>query len=209
MIDLEETSMNYYRIKKACREIDWSTVERLKMECKYLDTPEQIGAFAQICYNKDGIQVHLWSENDDVRAVENGPLGSPCEDSCLEFFFSPMEGDLRYFNIEFNSNGCLFLGFGSSVSDLTRLILDDPNALFNPKICRTDTGWEIFYTVPYQFIRRFFPDFEIKQGKTVRANCYKCADLTVPANYLSWSPVDPDHFTFHAPTHFGTMEFEA
>lgn len=208
MIDMEDKSVKHYWIKKADREIDWSAVERLEIGCKYLDTPTEIRAFAQICYNADGIQVHLWSENDEVRAEETGPLGSPCEDSCLEFFFSPMEGDLRYFNIEFNFNGCLFLGFGSGGSDLTRLICDDAKELFSPNISRTDTGWEIFYTVPYHFIRRFFPDFTVKKGKTVRANCYKCADLTVPANYLSWSPVDPDRFTFHNPERFGLMEFE-
>ncbi len=201
--------MKYYKIKKEGREIDWSAVERLEIGCKYLDTPPKICAYAQICYNDDGIQVHLWSENDDVRAVENGPLGSPCQDSCLEFFFSPMEGDTRYFNIEFNFNGCLYLGMGRSVSDLTRLIHDDAEALFSPKISRTDTGWEIFYTIPYRLIRRFFPDFEIKRGKTMRANCYKCADLTVPANYLSWNPINPNPFTFHNPECFGLMEFEA
>lgn len=200
--------MKYYQIKKADCEIDWSAVERLEIGCKYLDTPPEICAFAQICYNDDGIQVHLWSENDDVRAVETGPLGAPYLDSCLEFFFSPMEGDTRYFNIEFNSNGCLFLGLGRSRSDRTRLIHNDVDVLFAPKISRTDTGWEIFYTVPYRLILRFFPDFEIKKGKTVRANCYKCADLTVPANYLSWNPVTSTPLTFHSPECFGLMEFE-
>ncbi|MBQ9785576.1 MAG: carbohydrate-binding family 9-like protein [Clostridia bacterium] len=200
--------MNYYRIQKAGREIDWSAVERLEIAHKYRDTPPALCAFAQICYNDDGMHVHMWSENDDVRAKEIGPLGYPCKDSCLEFFFSPMEGDARYFNIEFNCNGCLFLGFGGGESPFTRLIHDDVDALFAPKTARTDTGWEIFYTIPYSFIQKFFPNFEIKKGKTLRANCYKCADLTAPANYLSWNPIDPAHFTFHNTECFGLMEFE-
>ena len=200
--------MNCYKIKKADTQIDWSLVERLEMTHKYLDTPAHIKAFAQICHNDAGIQVHLWSENDDVRAVEHGPLGAPYEDSCLEFFFAPMEGDVRYFNIEFNSNCCLYLGLGRCMADHTRLIHDEGAAILSPRASRTETGWEIFYTVPYRLIHRFFPDFEITAGKTVRANCFKCADLTTPANYMSWNKVVADPLDFHTPECFGVMEFE-
>jgi len=200
--------MNYYTIKKADNPIDWASVKPLEMGFRYLDTPASIKAFAQICYNDEGIQVHLWSENDDVRAVENGPLGAPYEDSCLEFFFAPMEGDIRYFNIEFNSNCCLYLGLGRCMADHTRLIHDEGAAIFSPHASLTETGWEIFYTVPYRLIRRFFPDFEITKGKTVRANCFKCADLTTPANYMSWNRVDAEPLDFHTPACFGIMEFD-
>ena len=200
--------MNYYKIKRVDGEIDWSNIESLEMTNRYLETPERIKAFAQICYDSEGLKVHLWSENDDVRAVENDVLGSPYEDSCLEFFFSPMENDIRYFNIEFNLNCCMYLGLGRNLGDHTRLVHSEAKKIFAPKSNLTESGWEIFYTVPYTFIRRFFPEFEIKKGKTVRANCFKCADLTVPANYLSWSPVDTESFTFHKPECFGIMEFE-
>ena len=200
--------MNYYKIKKASENIDWSAIESLEMTNRYLDTPEKLKAFAQICYNDEGIQVHLWAENDDVRAVEKGPLGAPYEDSCLEFFFAPEAGDVRYFNIEFNSNCCLYLGLGRCMEDHTRLIHDEGEQVLSPKASLTETGWEIFYTVPYKLIRRFFPDFEITNGKKIRANCFKCADLTTPANYISWSPVTPVPFSFHKPECFGEMEFE-
>ena len=200
--------MNHYTIKKAAKTVDWSQIARIEMECRYLETKEDLKAFAQICYNDEGLQVHLWSENDDVRAVEHGPLGAPYEDSCLEFFFAPMEGDVRYFNIEFNSNCCLYLGLGRCMADHTRLIHDEGAEILSPKASRTETGWEIYYTVPYKFIRRFFPSFEITGGKKIRANCFKCADLTTPANYLSWSPVTPVPFSFHKPECFGVMEFE-
>lgn len=201
--------MNYYIIRKVGSKIDWSEVATLEMANRYLDTPSEIKAFAQICYNDEGINLHLWSENDDVRAVENDLLGAPYQDSCLEFFFSPMENDVRYFNIEFNLNCCLYLGLGRNLKDHTRLVHPDINDIFSPNPRLTETGWEIFYTVPYKLIRRFFPDFKIEKGKTVRANCFKCADLTTPANYLSWSPVTTDPFTFHKPECFGIMEFEA
>ena len=200
--------MNYYKIKKASHEVDWCSVETLEIGNRYLETPEKIKAYAQICYNDEGIKVRLWSENDDVRAVETELLGAPYEDSCLEFFFAPMEGDIRYFNIEFNSNCCLYLGLGRCMEDHTRLIHDEGVEILSPKASLTETGWEIYYTVPYKLIRRFFPNFEITKGKTIRANCFKCADLTTPANYLSWSPVTTEPFTFHKPECFGTMGFD-
>jgi hypothetical protein len=129
--------MNRYTIKKAAQSIDWLQIERIEMQNRYLDTPNDLKAFAQICYNDEGLQVHLWSENDDVRAVENGPLGAPYEDSCLEFFFAPMEGDVRYFNIEFNSNCCLYLGLGRCMADHTRLIHDEGAKILSPKAART------------------------------------------------------------------------
>ena len=201
--------MNHYTIKKAAKTVDWSQIARIEMECRYLETKEDLKAFAQICYNDEGLQVHLWSENDDVRAVEHGPLGAPYEDSCLEFFFAPMEGDVRYFNIEFNSNCCLYLGLGRCMADHTRLIHDEGAEILSPKASRTETGWEIYYTVPYKLIRRFFPDFAITKGKTMRANCFKCADLTTPANYMSWNFVDSQPLDFHKPECFGMMEFDA
>lgn len=200
--------MNYYKIKRATEKINWSTVEALEMTNRYLDTPKEIRAFAQICYNGEGIHLHLWSENDDVRAVERDILGAPYQDSCLEFFFSPMENDVRYFNIEFNLNLCLYLGIGRNLADHTRLVHSEGAEIFSPKASLTESGWEIYYTIPYKFIHRFFPDFSAEQGRTVRANCFKCADLTTPANYLSWSPVTAEPFSFHKPECFGIMEFE-
>lgn len=200
--------MNYYKIKRVDGDIDWSCVESLEMSNKYLNTPEKIRAFAQICYNDEGLKLHLWSENDDVRAVETDILGAPYEDSCLEFFFSPMDNDTRYFNIEFNLNCCMYLGLGRNLDDHTRLVHLNAKDIFSPRSRLTETGWEIFYTVPYKFIHRFFPDFEIKKGKTIRANCFKCSDLTTPSNYLSWRSVSTERFTFHKPECFGIMEFE-
>lgn len=107
---------------------------------------------------------------------------------------------------EFNFNGCMFLGFGSGISDLTRLITE-PDEVFKPEISKTDEGWEIFYSVPYTFIRRFFPDFEVKEGKIMRANCYKCADFSTPPHYLSWNLVTKEPLSFHTPDCFGEMKF--
>lgn len=200
--------MKNYTITRVSGAPDWSRIPAVSMETKYLQTPDNVAAFSQICYDDEGILVHLWIDVPEIRAVETGPYGMPCEDSCLEFFFQPVAGDSRYINLEYNFNGCYYLGLGTGLDDLLRLLPDsDADTLFSPDIHRTETGWEIFYKIPYSFIRRLFPDFAVAAGKTIRANCYACSDLTVPHYYLSWSPVTTDPFTFHRSNCFGIMTF--
>ena len=200
--------MKTYQIKKMLPGADWSDKPIVNIDTPYLDTPENVKAWAQIAYNDEAILVRLRTEEYQHRAVETGPIGAPYEDCCLEFFFNPMEGDGRYFNFENNAIGCCFLGIGSGLSDLVRLIPDTDEDLFDRKVTKFEGGWEITYKFPYSFIRRFFPDFTVFEGKKIRANCFKCADKTEPPHYLSWSPVTTDGFTFHKPECFGEMIFE-
>ncbi len=201
--------MNSYTITHVTDKPDWSSVPVLAMQTKYLQTQDNVKAFAQICYGSDALLLHLWAQVPEIRAVESGPIGVPCEDSCLEFFFQPVFGDPRYINLEFNFNGCFYLGMGTCIADLLRLIPDsDAEAIFAPVIRETDGGWEIFYQIPYDFIRRIFPEFEATPGSEIRANCYACSDLTQPHYYLSWNPVTEEPFTFHRSNCFGVMKFE-
>lgn len=200
--------MKEYTIQRVDWRPDWSKIPVLCIDQSYRQSPEDIHAFAQICYHADAILVHLWAEEPRIRAVEKGTLGMPCEDSCLEFFFRPVSGDPRYFNFEFNPNGCLYLGMGRSIYDLTRLVPNHGTELFYPEINRLEDGWEIFFQIPCVFIQRFFPNFFIGPKKSIWANCYKCADLTDPPHYYSWNPIESDEFTFHCPNSFGLMRFE-
>lgn len=200
--------MKSYEITKVATAPDWRTVPTLVMDIPYRETPADITAAAQICYTENEFLVHLFTAEKNIRAVEKGPLGAPYEDSCLEFFFCPCEGDARYFNIEVNMNGCFFLGFGSGDADLIRLLPEEGiENILSPDIRKTAEGWEIFYRVPYSFIRRFFPNFHVYKGKEMRANCYKCADLSQPPHYLSWSKIEGEPFTFHKSHCFGKMVF--
>lgn len=199
--------MKTYEIKKITGSApDWAKIPTLSLDYRYIDTPEWAKAWAQICYGTDAIFVHLSVIDPVIRREETGTLGAPCLDSCLEFFISPSAGDNRYLNFEFNSNKCMFLGFGSGKTTLLRIIAE-AEELFAPTVNFTADGWEIFYKIPEEFVRRFFPDFALKAGKIIRANCYKCMEGTEPGHFLSWSPVVADDFTFHTPECFGEMIF--
>ena len=121
----------------------------------------------------------------------------------------PGDPDSRYFNIECNPNGCLFLGIGNNDHKLYRFVTENPDRMpIKPKTARIPGGWMCEYAVPFDFIRFFFPDFQPKSGWVMRGNFYKCGDLTEQEHYLAWNPVDLPEPRFHAPDHFGLLRFE-
>ena len=201
--------MRSYTIKRFQNKPDWPNVPVLPIDTAYLQTPSDVQAYAQIGYTADALLLHLWIDVAQVRAVETGPIGMPCKDSCLEFFFQPVNGDPRYINVEFNPNGCVYLGIGTCIQDLIRMLPENGiQAIFDPQIQQTQSGWEIYYRIPYGFVRRLFPAFTIAPGHTIHANCFACSDLSQPHYYLSWNPITAAPFTFHHSSCFGAMKFE-
>ena len=199
--------MNSYNIKYINTDPDWSGIPVINIENRYLTTPDDITAEAQICYNDDAFLLHLSTVEKDVRAVEKGPIGEPCQDSCLEFFFCPVAEDVRYMNFEVNFNGCMYIGLGQNIDNLTRLVPENAEKIFKPRISKTADGWEIFYEIPFSFVKRFFLDFKVEPGMKIRANCFKCADFSKPPHYMSWNLVEGEPFTFHKSHCFGEMTF--
>ena len=123
----------------------------------------------------------------------------------MEFFFRPVENDLRYFNLEINPNGQMYIGFGPNMQELVRLALQEEDTLLQKKCNYTADGWEAFYTFPVSVIRVFFPGYELKPGMKIFANSYKCGDNTLIPHCISWNKVDPENVTFHQPECFGLM----
>ena len=199
--------MKEYTITKKAENFSWDQVPKLTI-CEPLEQVEvTIQAWAQICYDEEALHVRLSSDEIDIRAELSGPLDEVCSDSCLEFFFSPVEGDRRYFNIESNLNAAIYLGIGSNAHNLVRLFPEEPS--IKPCAKKTEEGWEVSYCIPYEFIRRFFPEFKVYSGKEIRANCFKCADMTEPPHYLTWNPHPLlEYASFHNPDAFGLMKFE-
>lgn len=197
--------MRSYTISPVCKDIDWNAIPILPIDFPLWGTETDIRAQARVCYDKEALHIKMEAAETHIRAEEEGPLASPCRDSCLEFFFSPMDGDSRYFNIEFSPTGCMYLGFGGNQFGLFRLIRE-ANPL-EPAITRTCDGWEITYRVPFAMIHQFFPEFEAKPGKCIRANFYKCGDRTVNKHYLCWNPITGPVKSYHLPEFFAPLYF--
>ncbi len=202
--DASRSGTKTYSIFKVTDTPDWTRIPELAADTVLWEPDCGVRAFGQFCYDDSNLYVHLRALEKDIRAEYTAPLSPVHEDSCLEFFFMPETGD-RYFNFEINPNGCLYLGFGHNRADRFALYRSDMEDIFNIVSDRTDDGWEVSYQIPLDFIRLYYPDFEF--SGTLRANVYKCGDLTAAKHYLSWNPVLSEKPDFHRPEYFGTMDF--
>ena len=194
-----------YRIRAVAGEPDWTSVPVLETRYMLWMPVVGINAWGQFCHDAENLYVRLRAKERKIRAEYTAPLSPVCRDSCLEFFFMP-EGEDRYFNFEINPNGCLYIGFGHGRADSTVLYRKDMHELFGIRTARTPDGWEVSYRIPLSFLRLFQPGFSFTG--VLRANVYKCGDLTEHEHYLSWNEVTSETPDFHRPQDFGRMIFE-
>ena len=197
--------MKSYVISRADGHPRWDGVPSLQVN-EIMWLPDAgIRMTQRMRYDGENIYMLQTAVEENIRAEHRAADSPVCEDSCMEFFFSPMD-DGRYFNLEINPNGCFFLGTGHGREDLIRLFPD--KSAFDIRTERIPGGWTADYRIPLSFIREYYPDYVFESGKSFRANCYKCGDLTETPHYLSWNRVSCATPDFHRPEFFGKMIFE-
>ena len=184
----------------------WADIPALSVDTVLWLPDSGIRMQQQLFYDAQTLYVRQQAWEQDIRATYTGQLQQVCEDSCMEFFFAPAD-DGRYFNMEINPNGCIRLGFGPADGLRTLLVPRDMERLFDVQTQRTADGWTLTYRIPLSFLQLFYPDFRFAPGRTLRANCYKCGDLTARPHYLSWNQVESDAPAFHRPQDFGLLIF--
>ena len=200
-----EITMNHYEIENANGKPDWNKIHTLEVSDILWLPDAGIRMTQQICYDEQKLYIHQIAVESQIRAEHTELLAQVCEDSCMEFFFCPEADSDRYFNFEWNFKGALYLGWRTGRDQAVRLQLKDHKSLFNFHSIKTQDGWEIFYEIPVSFVQLFVPEFKLQPGKEIRANCYKCGDLTPKPHYLSWNPSTSANPDFHRPHDFGAM----
>ena len=68
------------------------------------------------------------------------------------------------------------------------------------------SDWTMYLEIPKQALG--FSGQEALDGQKIKANFYKCGDLTPEPHFLSWSPIDLPEPNFHTPQFFGQLELE-
>ena len=197
-----------YTIAHVNGEPDWGAIAQADIdEAEWTDS-FGISAHAQLCYDDQAMYVHMWADEQDIRATYTpDDLRAKCyEDSCLEFFVSPVAGDTRYLNFELNPNCALCNEIGTQKANRIRLLPAD--GTLNASSSRIEGGWEITYQIPFDYIRTLYPTFIPEPGTRMRGNFYKCGNLAANKHYLTWNHVDSDTPNFHAPDSFGILVFE-
>ena len=202
-----DANLKSYTVVRVDGAPDWSVIEELDIDDAPWGDSYGIRAHAQLCYDDQALYVRMWATEQDVRATytQDDPCPKCYEDSCLEFFMQPVSGDARYMNWEFNPNCAVGNEIGVQKTGRVGLVAEPDT--FNAASARTEEGWEITYQIPWDYIHMFYPGFEPTEGLQVRANFYKCGNLTAHKHYLVWNPVDSDTPNFHVPESFGILVF--
>ena len=184
-----------YQIQKITGKPDWNKIEKAPIDQKLWLPCEQVSAYAQLAYDDSRLYVRLHAEEPTIRAENTGILDQPCQDSCLEFFFSAAEQDARYINIELNPSLCIYFGFGTGREDLMRILLPDGAKTLHAASERTPSGWDVTYELPFQLLRLFFPDFA--PSGTIRGNFYKCGSIPIDEGKILIGNEDITHMPEH------------
>ncbi len=167
----------------------------------------------RIAHTENSFLLHYKVTEDSIRAVaahDNGPVW---EDACVEFFSVPADDGI-YYNIECNCAGRLLIGAGPQREGRQRApqeILDTVqrwtslgDSPFEEKV--GECSWEAALAIPYSAF--FLHNINSLDGRSIRANFYKCGDLLQKPHFLSWNPIPVEKPDFHRPDHFGLVNIE-
>jgi len=165
-----------------------------------------------IAYSDHEIFLKYYITENYFKAEKTETNQMVCEDSCIEFFVSP-EDDGIYYNLEFNGIGTCLMGSGTGRVDLTRAnpeIISKIRRLTSAgeKPVKEKVGkfeWTVTIAIPFEvFFLHKIIDLE---GKTFRANFYKCGDMLTVPHYVTWNPVGTEKPDYHQPKYFGLLKF--
>ncbi|WP_321335222.1 carbohydrate-binding family 9-like protein [uncultured Bacteroides sp.] len=167
----------------------------------------------RIAHTENAILLHFKVKEASVRARYGNDGGSVYTDACVEFFVIPAD-DGVYYNIECNCIGTILVGSGPTRNERERA----PQAIMD-KVQRWSSlgrepfeerigecSWEVALVIPYSvFYKQHIDSLD---GKTLKANFYKCGDELHTPHYLSWNPITAPKPDFHRPDCFGLIHFE-
>lgn len=200
--------MKTYEVTRCNGKPDWNTIPTAPIDTYLWSDVRTIFPSAQAAWDPDALYVRLQAVEPHIRREFTGDLDPVCQDSCLEFFFCPKNGDDRYFNLEVNPNGSMYVGFGLEGNDRCRLSDMDFKKRFQVTPFAIPGGWGIEMRIPVSFIQIFSPDFQLFSGLSLRANFFKCGDRTEKEHYMSWNPVEVSNPNFHLPRFFGEIKLQ-
>ena len=178
------------------------------------DYPYAPCAEFRLAATPDAFLLHYRVQEETVRALAGADNGPVWEDSCVEFFCSPVS-DGTYYNVECNCAGTLLIGCGTGRSGrqpAPQPVLD--TVLRWASLGRRPFGerpadglWQVALVLPYGAFFRHRVEPPVAGG-TWRGSCYNCGGQLRTPHFLSWSPIDLPKPDFHCPQFFGELAFE-
>ncbi|MFE4711190.1 carbohydrate-binding family 9-like protein [Paenibacillus sp. NPDC056722] len=204
-----------YQIIASSARKDWSEVPALPVDqYLWLDNGYAPKVEVRSYYTAERLYVQFKVDESHPLVRYHQPNEPVYTDSCVEFFVQPLPGsDARYLNFELNAAGTLLLQLGEGRD--RKYLEDAPPALFEIQTSYADreqhpeeSGWELEFSIPFDWLTGLFPDFTVSSGQVLRGNFYKCGDETELPHYGSWNRVDSATPNFHLSASFGELVLE-
>lgn len=161
-----------------------------------------------VTYSDEGFHVHYDVFENNPKRVMTKHFDPVHLDSCVEWFinFDP-EHTENYINFEVNANGVINFAWRPDRYTGMAFTQDEADSL-NITTEILEDKWTVDYTVPFTLIRKYMPEFELKNGAVLPSNVYKCGDETEVEHYGCWKMVNREKPDFHKPEYFGRMIIE-
>jgi len=223
----EDTRKYIYKMKPVSEPITinsdwnkkiWNDTEAVRLINYMGDKPNHFpDTQVKVRFDNKNIYVIFRVKDQYVRAVAKEIHGRVCEDSCVEFFFTPgPDVSKGYFNLETNCKGIFLFRYTNNNNGKTGLIdLEDCKKIAIAHSLQRDVEteitdpvtWSIEYAVPFATLNKYIKVDKPGKGVQWRANFYKCGDKTSHQHWLTWAPVINPTPKFHLPEYFGWLEF--
>ena len=198
---------------------EWKTAEAIKLKYFMGEIPSfQPIVNAKMMYGSNNLYIIFRVEDRYIRCVNRIYNSHVCEDSCVEFFFSPdSDSPEKYFNLEINCGGTPLMRYSIvprknfkviEYEDLKQIeIAHSLPEIIDPEIKEAIT-WTLEYRIPLVILEKYSELTYPKPGVVWKGNFYKIADKTSNVHYLTWSLVDQAKPDFHLPAYFGKLIFQ-
>ncbi len=167
----------------------------------------------EVSNDHEYLYLHYRVQGRQLRAMATEDQQPVWEDSCVEFFCQVPE-EKHYMNFETNCIGTMVASRRlSRTEDVQPLSIDEMQqivrhcSLPHQAIDERDGefSWEVKLQIP---LRLIFGNKEVRFPQVLRANFYKCADMTREPHFVSWEPISLPHPDFHCPQFFGEIVLE-
>jgi hypothetical protein len=163
----------------------------------------------RIARTQDALVVDFRVSGLDLRAQNLADNGSQWEDSCCELFVEDPDGSC-YYNFEVNPLGKVLAASGPDRNNRVRRPAEEMEEILRTARFQGPQDysggiwdWRVTLLIPFHLIG---VDADLLPAK-LRANLYKCGDLTAHPHFLSWSPIGTPQPDFHRPEYFGEFLF--
>lgn len=160
-------------------------------------------------HSKKYLYIDFFVRSNYLRAVNYKNNSDVYQDSCVEFFVTPIKNG-PYYNFEFNCIGTVHAAKRKDRHSGELLPDEQLNRIIRYPSCGTRPfneiegifTWNLLVAIPLDIMGlNYIENVPLK----IKGNFYKCGDKTSSPHYLSWSPIDTPQPDFHRPEFFGDI----